>query len=228
MRPRRLQIDAADPTFGFPPVRAAEPQPSLCEIPKPECSVTPPTAVLATDLIWALGDVYLSDRSERNERRGTGGFRFPHSFDCRRQFDPRVIRFMLRQGNRQEGVSPEEAVVRGPMVRLRPVLMTAMVAILGFVPMALAHGAGAEVQKPLATVVIGGLISATLLTLFVLPALYRIWHRDEQAPATIVAADAHGFEAVVTGEVREIATERDHTVPSVEAGQAGEKRPEHL
>jgi cobalt-zinc-cadmium resistance protein CzcA len=80
---------------------------------------------------------------------------------------------------RQEGMSLDEAVVRGPMVRLRPVLMTAMVAILGFVPMALAHGAGAEVQKPLATVVIGGLISATFLTLFVLPALYRVWHRDE-------------------------------------------------
>ena len=58
------------------------------------------------------------------------------------------------------------------MTRLRPVAMTALVASLGFVPMALATGTGAEVQKPLATVVIGGLISATLLTLFVLPALY--------------------------------------------------------
>ena len=60
----------------------------------------------------------------------------------------------------------------GALTRLRPVLMTALVASLGFVPMALATGTGAEVQKPLATVVIGGLISATLLTLFVLPALY--------------------------------------------------------
>jgi cobalt-zinc-cadmium resistance protein CzcA len=60
------------------------------------------------------------------------------------------------------------------MVRLRPVLMTALVASLGFVPMALAHGTGAEVQRPLATVVIGGLVSSTLLTLVVLPALYRI------------------------------------------------------
>lgn len=60
----------------------------------------------------------------------------------------------------------------GALARLRPVAMTALVASLGFVPMALGHGAGAEVQKPLATVVIGGLISATLLTLFVLPALY--------------------------------------------------------
>ena len=58
------------------------------------------------------------------------------------------------------------------MTRLRPVAMTALVASLGFVPMALATGTGAEVQKPLATVVIGGLISATLLTLLVLPALY--------------------------------------------------------
>ncbi len=78
---------------------------------------------------------------------------------------------------RREGMTLEDAVLQGPSVRLRPVLMTAMVAIVGFVPMALAHGAGAEVQKPLATVVIGGLISATLLTLFVLPALYRLWHR---------------------------------------------------
>ncbi len=68
-----------------------------------------------------------------------------------------------------------EAIVRGALVRLRPVLMTALVASLGFVPMALASGTGAEVQKPLATVVIGGLVSSTLLTLLVLPALYRIF-----------------------------------------------------
>jgi cobalt-zinc-cadmium resistance protein CzcA len=60
------------------------------------------------------------------------------------------------------------------MVRLRPVLMTALVASLGFVPMALNVGIGAEVQRPLATVVVGGIISSTLLTLLVLPALYRI------------------------------------------------------
>jgi cobalt-zinc-cadmium resistance protein CzcA len=68
-----------------------------------------------------------------------------------------------------------EAIVRGALVRLRPVLMTALVASLGFVPMAMATGTGAEVQKPLATVVIGGLVSSTLLTLLVLPALYRIF-----------------------------------------------------
>ena len=73
---------------------------------------------------------------------------------------------------RQEGTARDEAIVTGAMTRLRPVLMTASVAALGFVPMALATGMGAEVQKPLATVVIGGIISSTLLTLVVLPALY--------------------------------------------------------
>ena len=65
-----------------------------------------------------------------------------------------------------------DAVVHGSMARLRPVLMTALVASLGFVPMALNTGMGAEVQRPLATVVIGGLITSTILTLFVLPTLY--------------------------------------------------------
>jgi cobalt-zinc-cadmium resistance protein CzcA len=72
----------------------------------------------------------------------------------------------------REGASKHEAIMRGALTRLRPVAMTALVASLGFVPMAIATGTGAEVQKPLATVVIGGLISATLLTLLVLPALY--------------------------------------------------------
>jgi cobalt-zinc-cadmium resistance protein CzcA len=71
-----------------------------------------------------------------------------------------------------EGTSKQEAITRGALTRLRPVAMTALVASLGFVPMAIATGTGAEVQKPLATVVIGGLISATFLTLLVLPALY--------------------------------------------------------
>ena len=70
-----------------------------------------------------------------------------------------------------DGVSSHAAISQGALTRLRPVLMTALVASLGFVPMALATGTGAEVQRPLATVVIGGLISATLLTLLVLPAL---------------------------------------------------------
>ncbi len=75
---------------------------------------------------------------------------------------------------REEGVALNEAIMQGALTRLRPVLMTALVASVGFIPMAIATGAGAEVQKPLATVVIGGLISSTLLTLVVLPALYAL------------------------------------------------------
>lgn len=73
----------------------------------------------------------------------------------------------------ERAVPLNEAIKQGALMRLRPVLMTALVASLGFIPMALASGTGAEVQKPLATVVIGGLISSTLLTLLILPALYR-------------------------------------------------------
>jgi cobalt-zinc-cadmium resistance protein CzcA len=68
------------------------------------------------------------------------------------------------------------------MTRLRPVLMTALVASLGFIPMALATSAGAEVQRPLATVVIGGLITSTLLTLLILPTLYGWFERDPEPP----------------------------------------------
>ncbi len=105
---------------------------------------------------------------------------------------------------RREGLARDDAIIRGSLVRLRPVLMTALVASLGFVPMAIASGTGAEVQKPLATVVIGGLISSTLLTLVVLPALYRIftgrdpagrpepvtqdWERPESGPLEVHAA----------------------------------------
>ena len=80
---------------------------------------------------------------------------------------------------RLKGVDGELAIIEGALTRLRPVLMTALVAALGFVPMAIATGTGAEVQKPLATVVIGGLISATLLTLVVLPALYKRFALNE-------------------------------------------------
>jgi cobalt-zinc-cadmium resistance protein CzcA len=76
---------------------------------------------------------------------------------------------------RREGVPRDEAIHNGALTRLRPVLMTALVASFGFVPMAIASGTGAEVQRPLATVVIGGLITSTFLTLLVLPALYRIF-----------------------------------------------------
>jgi cobalt-zinc-cadmium resistance protein CzcA len=75
-----------------------------------------------------------------------------------------------------EGRPLDDAIVTGALTRLRPVLMTALVASLGFVPMAFNTGVGAEVQRPLATVVIGGIVSSTLLTLLVLPALYRLVH----------------------------------------------------
>jgi heavy metal efflux system protein len=77
---------------------------------------------------------------------------------------------------REEGMGLDEALFEGALTRLRPILMTALVAALGFVPMAFNSGIGSEVQRPLATVVIGGIVSSTLLTLLVLPALYRmVW-----------------------------------------------------
>ena len=81
---------------------------------------------------------------------------------------------------RAEGVHVQEAIMEGARTRLRPILMIALVASLGFLPMALNTGTGAEVQRPLATVVIGGIVAATLLTLIVLPALYRLAHRVEE------------------------------------------------
>ena len=81
---------------------------------------------------------------------------------------------------REEGMPLDRAIHDGAMTRLRPVLMTALVASLGFVPMAIATGTGAEVQRPLATVVIGGILSSTILTLLVLPVLYRIAHRNDR------------------------------------------------
>ena len=89
-----------------------------------------------------------------------------------------IISFIQRL--RADGLPVGQAVRQGAMKRLRPVLMTALVASLGFVPMAIATGAGAEVQRPLATVVIGGIISSTILTLVVLPALYALFNRDRQ------------------------------------------------
>jgi cobalt-zinc-cadmium resistance protein CzcA len=88
---------------------------------------------------------------------------------------------------REEGAPLEEAIVRGALTRLRPVLMTALVASLGFIPMALATGTGAEVQRPLATVVIGGLVTSTLLTLFVLPALYELFAGGQPEARTLKA-----------------------------------------
>ena len=80
----------------------------------------------------------------------------------------------------KDGHPVDEAIHDGALTRLRPVLMTALVASLGFVPMAFNVGAGAEVQRPLATVVIGGILSSTILTLLVLPALFRLIHREPQ------------------------------------------------
>jgi len=85
---------------------------------------------------------------------------------------------------RKEGVNLNQAIFDGALTRLRPVLTTALVASLGFIPMALNTGIGSEVQRPLATVVIGGIISSTLLTLFVIPALYRILHKEKESLLT--------------------------------------------
>ncbi|HVR50347.1 MAG TPA: CusA/CzcA family heavy metal efflux RND transporter [Pseudorhodoferax sp.] len=87
---------------------------------------------------------------------------------------------------REGGMSLDEAIFQGALTRLRPVLMTALVASLGFVPMAIATGTGAEVQRPLATVVIGGILSSTALTLLVLPVLYRLAYRREEDDAVPV------------------------------------------
>jgi cobalt-zinc-cadmium resistance protein CzcA len=78
------------------------------------------------------------------------------------------------------GAEPDTAVFEGALSRLRPVLMTASIAALGLIPMLLASGVGSEVQRPLATVVVGGLVSSTLLTLFVLPVLFRAFSRTKE------------------------------------------------
>ena len=79
------------------------------------------------------------------------------------------------------GLPLSEAIFAGATSRLRPVLMTAATSALGLIPMLLSHGIGAEIQKPLATVIVGGLVSATILTLFVLPALYPFFSRGKLA-----------------------------------------------
>ncbi|MDR7037712.1 cobalt-zinc-cadmium resistance protein CzcA [Methylobacterium sp. BE186] len=101
-----------------------------------------------------------------------------------------VMLTRVRQ-EREAGLPLAAAIREGALARLRPVVMTALVASLGFLPMALATGTGAEVQRPLATVVVGGLISATLLTLLVLPALYRLFGAADraEAPAWVAGAE---------------------------------------
>lgn len=96
----------------------------------------------------------------------------------------------LNRWQREPGISLKDAVIKGAGERMRPVLMTATVAALGLIPAALAHGLGSDVQRPLATVVVGGLLTATVLTLVILPALYylieeRVARRQSEAPATI-------------------------------------------
>jgi cobalt-zinc-cadmium resistance protein CzcA len=92
-----------------------------------------------------------------------------------------VVMISFIEKLRSEGTLLDDAVRDGSLTRMRPVLMTALVAALGFVPMAIATGTGAEVQRPLATVVIGGILSSTVLTLLVLPGLYRMFHRRDSA-----------------------------------------------
>ena len=104
---------------------------------------------------------------------------------------------------REEGRSVADAVREGAETRLRPVLMTALVASLGFIPMALATSAGAEVQRPLATVVIGGLITSTLLTLLLLPVLYGWFERDQERDEALGGKgheDYHSDDSAVYAE----------------------------
>ncbi len=99
----------------------------------------------------------------------------------------------------REAGSLDQAVCEGAITRLRPVLMTALVASLGFVPMALATGTGAEVQRPLATVVIGGILSSTMLTLLVLPVLYRRMHRKDAEEVELAESEARRQERPAAG-----------------------------
>lgn len=89
-----------------------------------------------------------------------------------------VMLSFIKRLYEEKNYALQDAIIEGSVMRLRPILTTALVASLGFVPMAIATGRGAEVQQPLATVVIGGIISSTLLTLFVVPCLYRIFSKD--------------------------------------------------
>ncbi|HTN08472.1 CusA/CzcA family heavy metal efflux RND transporter [Agriterribacter sp.] len=120
----------------------------------------------------------------------------------------------------------QQIIMEGTQIRLRPVLMTASVASLGFMPMALSHGAGAEVQRPLATVVIGGLVTATLLTLVVLPVLYRWFEkggmkkRNVKPAATVIlflllCGSAQGQQRVALNEMLKMGSEQNLNLQSV-------------
>ena len=103
-----------------------------------------------------------------------------------------VVMVSLFNELRERGMSVEDAVTNGALLRLRTVLMTGLLAALGLLPMALSHGIGAETQKPLAVVVIGGLVSATLLTLFVLPVLYVVFSRVRGRAPRNAGEERHG------------------------------------
>jgi len=83
----------------------------------------------------------------------------------------------------------DDAIIQGASIRLRPVLMTAMVAMMGLLPKLFSEGTGAEIQRPLATVVFGGLMSATLLTLLVIPSLYRFLNRERTVPQSVSGSE---------------------------------------
>lgn len=141
---------------------------------------------------------------------------------------------------KQEGVDDiHQRILTGTSVRLRPVLMTASVAALGFLPMALSASAGAEVQRPLATVVIGGLVSATLLTLLVLPVLYSIFDRWNFRPgrrnmAAVIALAIIGLTSLEKAQAQDTLTlERAVSLamenhPSMRAAQLGVEQQEKL
>ncbi|MCS7037175.1 MAG: CusA/CzcA family heavy metal efflux RND transporter [Saprospiraceae bacterium] len=140
----------------------------------------------------------------------------------------------LRKSGLEDAV---EVVRQGTRTRLRPVLMTAAVASLGFLPMAISTGAGAEVQRPLATVVIGGLISAGLLTLVVLPVLYVLWSRwlrrfsPPPAAAVIVVAlglYAHSAVAQPALTLEQALEQALSTHPSLQAANVGVQQAERL
>ena len=107
---------------------------------------------------------------------------------------------------RESGMSPYEAVRRGAQTRLRTVLMTAMLAMLGLLPMALSHSIGSEVQKPLAVVIIGGLVSATILTLYVLPTLYLLFFRERGGPHSPPGLPRESLEQLTPQELLEKST----------------------
>jgi cobalt-zinc-cadmium resistance protein CzcA len=104
---------------------------------------------------------------------------------------------------RQEGMDVRQAVLNGCVMRLRPVLMTAAVALLGLVPLALSQGIGSEVQRPLAVVVIGGLVSSTFLTLVVLPVLYQ-WIEERTAVPSLSPSAANGEGSLTQDRHKEV------------------------